>query len=277
MKKEKGITLIALVITVIVLLILAGVAVSIGLNGDNLFSKANEAKTEWNMDVITEDTKMSELQNILNEIANVNPTTYTVYSLGQEVTLGGEQFFVIEENDTASKDTIKLITKYNLDLSTNNQMNATWTATGTPFCTSSNDGYYGKGYWYEPEENEDSKYPLELNGDISNTQEAIVYNKAATYGQSKGGTGRLLTLEEANSLTASGKIPKIVYGQDYSVNPAMDGNLMYWLSTAASGFTVFVVSGSTGYTFPTGYDGDIYEREEFYGIRPVVIIQKSFL
>ena len=36
-KQNNGITLIALVITVIVLLILAGVAVSIGLNGDNVF------------------------------------------------------------------------------------------------------------------------------------------------------------------------------------------------------------------------------------------------
>ena len=60
MKKEEGITLIALVITVIVLLILAGAAVSIGLNGDNLFSKANEAKAEWNDKVNTENTVISD-------------------------------------------------------------------------------------------------------------------------------------------------------------------------------------------------------------------------
>ena len=60
MKNQSGITLIALVITVIVLLILAGAAVSIGLNGDNLFSKANEAKAEWNDKVNTENTVISD-------------------------------------------------------------------------------------------------------------------------------------------------------------------------------------------------------------------------
>ena len=64
MKNRKGITLIALVITVIVLLILAGAAVSIGLNGENVFSKANEAKTEWNVKVAQEN----EVSNMLGMI-----------------------------------------------------------------------------------------------------------------------------------------------------------------------------------------------------------------
>ena len=58
-QKENGITLIALVITIIILLILAGVAVSIGLSGDNLFGKANEAKTSWNRDVNEENTTLN--------------------------------------------------------------------------------------------------------------------------------------------------------------------------------------------------------------------------
>ena len=57
--KERGITLIALVITVIVLLILAGAAVSIGLNGDNVFNKANEAKTSWNIKANEENTTVN--------------------------------------------------------------------------------------------------------------------------------------------------------------------------------------------------------------------------
>lgn len=40
-ENTKGITLIALVITIIVLLILAGVAVSTAMSGDSLFSRAN--------------------------------------------------------------------------------------------------------------------------------------------------------------------------------------------------------------------------------------------
>ncbi len=53
--RNKGITLIALVITVIILLILAGAAISIGLNQSNLFDRANEAKTSWNRKVEEEN------------------------------------------------------------------------------------------------------------------------------------------------------------------------------------------------------------------------------
>ena len=75
MKKSKGITLIALVITVIILLILAGVAVSIGLNGDNVFEKANEAKTGWNEKVAEEDAKIKEIWGMIDskdEVKQVN-------------------------------------------------------------------------------------------------------------------------------------------------------------------------------------------------------------
>lgn len=44
----KGITLVALVVTIIVLLILAGVSISLVFNSDGLFSKANEAASRYN-------------------------------------------------------------------------------------------------------------------------------------------------------------------------------------------------------------------------------------
>ena len=67
-KNKHGITLIALVITIIVLLILAGVAVSIGLNGGDVFNRANQAKAGWNAKVAEGDQKLSEAWNILNSI-----------------------------------------------------------------------------------------------------------------------------------------------------------------------------------------------------------------
>ena len=51
--REKGITLIALIITVILLLILAGIAIS-AING-GLFSKVNEAKVKYDLSVIQEE------------------------------------------------------------------------------------------------------------------------------------------------------------------------------------------------------------------------------
>ena len=47
-KSKKGITLVSLVITIIVLMILAGVAISLATGEDSIFSKANEAASKWN-------------------------------------------------------------------------------------------------------------------------------------------------------------------------------------------------------------------------------------
>lgn len=59
LKKERGITLIALVITIIVLLILAGVAVSM-LSGENgILGRATDAKTKTEQATIDEKVKMA--------------------------------------------------------------------------------------------------------------------------------------------------------------------------------------------------------------------------
>ena len=68
----KGITLIALVITIIVLLILAGAAVSIGLNSGDLFGKANTAVTEWNSKVAEEDNYLNNYLEYLNLEKRIN-------------------------------------------------------------------------------------------------------------------------------------------------------------------------------------------------------------
>ena len=46
-KQEKGITLIALVVTIVVLLILAGVSISLVLNNNGVISKAKDAKNQY--------------------------------------------------------------------------------------------------------------------------------------------------------------------------------------------------------------------------------------
>ena len=74
-QKQKGITLIALVITVIVLLILAGTAITLSINGGNLFSKTNEAANEWNTAVAKEKTAMKKVLSVLDELS---PSPVTV-------------------------------------------------------------------------------------------------------------------------------------------------------------------------------------------------------
>ena len=47
-KKKAGITLVSLVITIIVLLILAGVAINLAIDEEGLIGKAEEAVESWN-------------------------------------------------------------------------------------------------------------------------------------------------------------------------------------------------------------------------------------
>ena len=73
-KKETGITLIALVITVIVLLILAGVTIA-ALSGDNgILTRAKEAKEKTEQAQEDEKQKLSDMENLLGSynLKNVN-------------------------------------------------------------------------------------------------------------------------------------------------------------------------------------------------------------
>ena len=65
-KNQKGITLVALVITIIVLLILAGVAITLAVDQGELFNHANNAVTEWNNKVNQEGEAINNALNYLN-------------------------------------------------------------------------------------------------------------------------------------------------------------------------------------------------------------------
>ena len=61
MRKEQGITLISLVVTIIVLIILAGVSIGLLLNEDGIITKAREAKQNIELAQIEEQEKLNEL------------------------------------------------------------------------------------------------------------------------------------------------------------------------------------------------------------------------
>jgi len=71
-KEQKGITLVALVITVIVLLILAGVALSMINSGDanSLFSKSQEARNQWDNSVQKEGEEYTNVMTDFNTYYN---------------------------------------------------------------------------------------------------------------------------------------------------------------------------------------------------------------
>src|SRR5574344_2283598 len=71
---QKGITLIALIITVIVMLILAGVAISVLTGQDGLFDKTVGAAEKYNQSVANEtatlDNLMAQLDQYINGVPN---------------------------------------------------------------------------------------------------------------------------------------------------------------------------------------------------------------
>lgn len=77
LKNKKGITLIALVITIIILLILAGVSIA-QLTGNGLFEKAKIAKEESRNAQEDEDDKIKQYSNEINSYVSGNRETITI-------------------------------------------------------------------------------------------------------------------------------------------------------------------------------------------------------
>ena len=71
--KQKGITLIALVVTIVVLLILAGVSISLVLGNNGLISKAKDARNAYEQGAVNDETGMNNLYDEIESILGENP------------------------------------------------------------------------------------------------------------------------------------------------------------------------------------------------------------
>ena len=69
MKNQRGITLIALIITIIVLLILAVVTIA-GIRGDAIINHAENARNEWQVATVTENTQLTNYINLIDKYAS---------------------------------------------------------------------------------------------------------------------------------------------------------------------------------------------------------------
>ena len=74
MNKNKGITLVALVVTIVVLLIIAGVAVSMITGYNGLFGMANSSASKYNQNSLSEQQRLQEIYSHLL-LADSNNTT----------------------------------------------------------------------------------------------------------------------------------------------------------------------------------------------------------
>lgn len=67
-KKEKGITLVALVVTIVVLLILAGVSISLVIGQNGIVTRAQDASKKYNKAAIDERANMLGAEKELDQI-----------------------------------------------------------------------------------------------------------------------------------------------------------------------------------------------------------------
>ena len=78
-KEEKGITLVALVVTIIVLLILAGVAISFTLGEDGIFKKAKDAADRMQNAASNEKIQIGELTNEITKVMEKDEIGTDIY------------------------------------------------------------------------------------------------------------------------------------------------------------------------------------------------------
>ena len=176
--------------------------------------------------------------------------------IGDEVTVGGEQFYVLNWDDNS--DTVDLISKYNLKQAGTAQQNASYDYTS---CVFSSTNYWSSSFTSSP-------FDLNYFGGYMDT-DAI--GKAKSYGKSKGAaSSRLLSYEEANALKAkkdsNTKIDAMYRGTANTAN----GYLYYWLGSAYGPNYVWSVNGDIGILFSSSFSYSNYS-----GVRPVITILKS--
>ena len=99
-KKNKGITLVALVITIVILLILAGISIA-QLTGNGLFENAKLAKERYKNEQEKENKTLSDYENLIEDEISNNRDTVTIskeeydklknantYTLDEEIEVG---------------------------------------------------------------------------------------------------------------------------------------------------------------------------------------------
>ena len=179
---------------------------------------------------------------------------YASYNIGDEVTINGEEFYVIEDSDE-TKATVTLLAKECIN--TENNLQSASDKNSVSFASSY--------YWASTA----TSYPYDLTETGVPSQEHYAAYAAYQYGTKFGGTGRLLTYTEANTLKDS--YGSIVWGKDTE-----DGWLMYWLGTAASSTDPYTAVGSSSSTSGSFYcDSSRYGLK--YYVRPVIEVSKDLL
>ncbi len=71
--EAKGITLVALVLTIVILLILAGITINLAFNDNGISNKAQEAKGAWENAEKSEQNELNEFLDDFDNLVNAQP------------------------------------------------------------------------------------------------------------------------------------------------------------------------------------------------------------
>ena len=286
LRNAKGITLIALVITIIVLLILAGVSITMISSQEGILKKATSAKETQEKATEVEKVKLAVQAAMMNENGTVDKTElnnelgkagygpisdlpadieingekYTITSngevelktlkVGDEVTYQGENFYVI--GFSVDKTKVNLLAKYNLKADGSGQ-DTEGNINACAFCseTAWNGANVADG------DNLNNKTTIS-----SETTSAV--GKAEAYGSKLGAEkGRLMTKEEADTLKTTANTD-ILYGNK-------DGKkLNYWLGSASDSSKVWLMYGEG-----SDLSNDDFNIVVIFGVRPVLEVLTS--
>ena len=251
--KQNGITLVALVITIIILLILAGIAIT-QLTGDNgLFVRAKQAKNNTLDAQNTENAILADYIDKIDEvIGDTKPSITWIWTdtdndgtknIGDVVTDStGEKFYII----SIQGDKYALLAEKNIDTNTMKQSDSANTV-----------AFSSTNYWSNIA---GITYPYDLNNtETSSESDAIAI--ARKYGAIKGEKGRLMTAKEVIALGVDTE------HLDSSDCPIWINTSDYWLGSAFNASLVWSVYGSNSSLID----------DENYGVRPVIEIQKSVI
>ena len=190
-KTQKGITLVALIITIVVLLVLALVSIN-SIQNDGIMGQAQSAADKFNMEKANEGSTLNGYEQNFNKYSGNSESNddsengggsennYVAYSRGDSVTVAGEEFWVIQNSGTSEANVV-LLAKKSID--TNNLVQSS-TANQIAFSESM--------YWSADGKITETSVP-------PNSSHYAAY-AAYQYGAKLEGNGRLLTADEAVSL-----------------------------------------------------------------------------
>ena len=96
--KNKGITLIALVVTIVVLLILAGITISLVFSENGIISKSKNAKEQTEISKVREQLELAKGPEYIEGNGRYNPDSY-FERIEAEGIIGNKDTDVIDNGD----------------------------------------------------------------------------------------------------------------------------------------------------------------------------------